>query len=314
VQPDIADYPPATQTAARPTTCSVDPRDYPTLYQVASKASRSSQRLYVRSVWLNLALVVLASALGTVAAFVSGDRKVVIAFLITISMFGALIVSVSIRGGRHDRYWFGGRAVAESVKTSAWRYMMRAEPYNTDDDIAEQGLLATLKEILASDAILSQDLPAVPGVAITPRMRQIRALPMRERKACYQLARVQNQLDWYSTKAAANRRAARAWLSIGVGAQGAALVAAVLGMLGVNSLDLIGVFAAAAAAATALSQLHRHDELAKSYALAALELNHLKDLIDGVHREVMLQDRVKDTEAAISREHTMWVARRDRIP
>jgi hypothetical protein len=314
MQPDTGDSLPVTPTAARPTTCSVDRADYPTLFGLASEASRSGQRQYVRFVWLNLALVVLASTLGAVASFVSPDLAALIAAPIAISMFGALIVSVANGGGRHDRFWFGGRAVAESVKTSAWRYMMRAEPYNTDDAAAEQGLLETLEEILASDAIIRQDLRAVPGVVITPRMRQVRALPLRERTACYRHARVQNQLDWYSTKAAANRRAARAWLSIGVGAQSLALVAAVLGMLRPQSLDLIGVFAAVAAAATALTQLRRHDELAKSYALAARELTHLKDQIDGVPREAVLQDRVKDTEAAISREHTMWVARRDRIP
>ena len=314
MQPDTGVDLPATPPAARPTPCRVERDDYPTLVGVASEASRSGQWQYVRFVWLNLAFVVLASTLGALASFVSRDLAALIAVPVAIAMFGALIVSVANGGGRHDRFWFGGRAVAESVKTSAWRYMMRAEPYNTDDAAAEQGLIDTLEEILATDAILKQDLRAVPGVVITPRMRQVRALPLRERKACYRHARVQNQLDWYSTKAAANRRAARAWWSIGVGAQGLAVVAAVLGILRPESLNLIGVFAAVAAAATALTQLRRHDELGKSYALAARELAHLKDLLDGVRREAVLQDRVKDTEAAISREHTMWVARRDRIP
>src|SRR5687768_2283160 len=100
--PDTGDDPPATPTAARPTTCSVDRNHYPTLFGVASDASRSGQEQYVRFVWLNLAFVLIASTLGALASFVSPvspDLAEMIAIPIAISMFGALIVSVANGGG-----------------------------------------------------------------------------------------------------------------------------------------------------------------------------------------------------------------------
>jgi hypothetical protein len=75
-------------------------------------------------------------------------------------------------------------------------------------------------------------------------------------------------------------------------------------------VDLISVLAAVSAAATAWTQLGRHDELAKSYGLAAHELMVLHSRLELADSEEAFRQGVEETESAISREHTMWMAKR----
>jgi hypothetical protein len=54
----------------------------------------------------------------------------------------------------------------------------------------------------------------------------------------------------------------------------------------------------------------RHDELSKSYGLAAPELMVLHSRLELAETEEAFWQGVEETEAAISREHTMWMAKR----
>jgi hypothetical protein len=54
----------------------------------------------------------------------------------------------------------------------------------------------------------------------------------------------------------------------------------------------------------------RHAELGRAYGLAYQELLTFLSLTGEVHSESELHDLVDSGETAISREHTMWVARR----
>ena len=83
-----------------------------------------------------------------------------------------------------------------------------------------------------------------------------------------------------------------------------------LGALEPNFLNFVGFFATAAASATALVQMKRHDELARSYDLAAGELNRIKVMIERSDDEESCRKHISDSESTISREHTMWAAKR----
>jgi hypothetical protein len=67
----------------------------------------------------------------------------------------------------------------------------------------------------------------------------------------------------------------------------------------------------AAATGVAWSQSRRHEELVQSYGLAAHELNELETVVGGVGTEAMFKEFIEQAEETISREHTMWCARRD---
>ena len=74
----------------------------------------------------------------------------------------------------------------------------------------------------------------------------------------------------------------------------------------------LSVFATLATASIAWLQVRRHQELAQSYNLAAHELGLIAIQATHVGSDEGLSKFVADAETAISREHTMWVARRDR--
>ena len=145
---------------------------------------------------------------------------------------------------------------------------------------------------------------------VTERHAPDRPLPPEERRGFYLAARVDDQEAWYAGKSQTNARSATIWFWISLLFEGLALAAAIVIAVTGSRLDLVGVLAAITAAATAWTQLGRHDELAKSYGLAAHELMVLHARLELAEAEEAFRQGVEETEAAISREHTMWMARR----
>jgi hypothetical protein len=224
----------------------------------------------------------------------------------------ALLAKLANRLRAFDAQWFDGRAVSETVKSATWRYVMHAAPYQGDDAAANAEFIETLRETIAARPALGGHLHQIPadGQQITASMRQLRALPFPERRQRYLDARVGDQIRWYSSKAAENARQATRWFWIGFIAQGAALVLAIMIVAAPGVPDLVAGLAALAAVAAAWTQFGRHDELSKSYGLAAQELAFLRSTVDAAADEEALHVAVADTEDAISREHTMWMAKR----
>jgi hypothetical protein len=60
-------------------------------------------------------------------------------------------------------------------------------------------------------------------------------------------------------------------------------------------------------------KIRNFQDLTYSYSLTAQELSNIKEQRKNVSSEIDLDNFVDDAESAISREHTMWFARRDNI-
>lgn len=285
---------------------------YPALHTAAAAASKAGQTNHTRLVKIDLALLAVAALIGvTLQAYpVLSDTwvRAIAAVLLAV----ALLAKLANRLRSYDAQWFDGRAVAETVKSSTWRYAMHVPPYDAEDDAADASFAQMLRETLAARPGLAGRLYQIPvdGQQITTSMRQLRSLPFPERKRLYLSARVGDQIKWYSSKAAANARQATRWFWVGLGAQGAALLLAIAIVAAPSAPDLVGGLAAVAAVAAAWTQYGRHDELSKSYSLAAQELAFLRSSVDVASDDVALRDAVDAAETAISREHTMWMARR----
>lgn len=284
---------------------------YPALHTAAAAASHDGRKGHTRLVMIDLALLGVATLIGLALQALPVPEvwgRVVAAVLLAV----ALLAKLAARLRSYDAEWFDGRAVAETVKSASWRYAMHATPYDSDDAAADALFTTTLRETIAARPALGGFLHTMPadGQQITPSMREWRELPFAERKQRYLAARVADQIRWYSSKAAENARQARRWFWIGFLAQGAALVLAIALIEGPAIPDLVGGLAAVAAVAAAWTQFNRHDELSKSYGLAAQELAFLRSTIDVAPDEPALGSAIAATEDAISREHTMWMARR----
>lgn len=110
---------------------------------------------------------------------------------------------------RPERYWYAGRAVAESVKTITWRYISRAEPFQNEDNIAKNNFKQSLKMILEQNRdVCSKLTDYADEEHFTEAMNKYRRLPLEERKKNYSENRVKNQRIWYAKKAKFNKKKA----------------------------------------------------------------------------------------------------------
>jgi hypothetical protein len=294
----------------------ISSNDLPVLYRDLDFTSNQAQVRYLRLVKWDL----LALSLGALASSFSFDNTTWqrgLYIIAAILFFSSVVVTIVLLRRSYERAWYGGRAGAESVKTLAWRYMTRSKPFDElAESAADELFRVSLKEILESKrelAITRRDVRNA-GQQITSTMRQVRGFDLGARKEVYRVQRIEDQCRWYSTRARENEDAERLWFWIVIGAQFVALVWALLQavwpMIGVN---LASVFAGVAAALIAWLQVKKHQELAQSYALAAHELGIIATKAKHVSTEEELSTFVADAEVAISREHTMWSARRDAV-
>ncbi len=97
---------------------------YPGLYDEADAASNRQQRLYLRLIKGEYALLIGASLFSL---WSPSMRWYYCAYAVTIAIpFVLLMVRMFLKP---EQGWYQARALAESVKTSTWKYMMRAEPF-----------------------------------------------------------------------------------------------------------------------------------------------------------------------------------------
>jgi hypothetical protein len=219
-----------------------------------------------------------------------------------------------MRARQDDKVWFDGRAVAESAKTVTWRFMMKVPPFH-EDPTAEARLVAQLKEIREARPQLGRHVAATQvlvGLPITEFMRERRAAPLDERRAFYVGERLSDQRSWYARKATQNATASARWFWIVACLQIAAVVLAVVQAVSkVLPINVVPIITTCAAAFTAWGQMKRFDDLAQSYALAAQELEDLESLAGNRTAIDDFAQFIEQSENSISREHTMWCARRD---
>lgn len=289
----------------------------PALFRVSDRASIGAQQTFLRIIKANLILIV-GSAGITSWAVSSIELRKLLAVAGAIVLVIGLVLTLYLLQLTPDRQWFGSRAIAESVKTLSWRYMTGSEPFQknlTDKDV-DALFSEELGAILRVRASIGGELggPDASGDQITQQMREARSLSVEDRKALYLRDRISNQRSWYGKKALTNSRSSRGWLLLTASTQLAGACAAIALVLWPNTqFNAASVLGAFTAAIMAWLQVKQHQELSHSYALAAHELGLIESKARYATSEEDFSSFVSDAEAAISREHTMWVARRDVI-
>lgn len=280
---------------------------YPSFYYAASQASKDGQSLYTRLLGSNLVLVVCAAVVGIVGSRVQQSGIWWLLIVVLIAAVGMRVVS---RQRHPERDWFDGRAVAESIKTASWRFMMCADPFDAEDSAADLMFVGRLKEIFGERKSLRLALVAADAKAITTEMRRVRSLSWERRREIYLADRIRDQVGWYTDKAATARRRSHQWSVGGLLTELTAIVAAATLVWFPEVPNVIGALSSLGAAATAWTQLRRHDDLAQSYDLAARELRLAEALVDSTRDPASFVAAVADAEKNISREHTLWAIKR----
>ncbi|MCP5050592.1 MAG: DUF4231 domain-containing protein, partial [bacterium] len=129
----------------------------PGLYQAADRTSLKAQKIHFLGLVFYLSLLVVASIVSFFDDSSPGN-----ALLSAALFFITLLILILLQVKRPQDIWYNGRAVAESVKTRAWRWMMRAEPYFDCDnkDIVSKQFIEDLREIFNQNRSLANALDA----------------------------------------------------------------------------------------------------------------------------------------------------------
>lgn len=261
-------------------------------------------------------IMLVASSLTGIYSFDDLCYKKWTAIISVVLLIISTGITLMIDSYKWEDVWYEGRAVAESAKTLSWRFSTCAEPFLVDipADVVDTKLREDLTQLMINkkglaDFMSSEDLSRS---FISDKMRAIRAVPFQNRLDIYLTNRITPQREWYANKAQFNKTRRNTWFKIIIAAQVAAIIAGVLIASSPDTkLNLMGLFAGVASAAIAWLQVRRHQELNRSYNITALELGSVYDKSRNVKSESDLSVYVADAESAISREHTLWLARRD---
>jgi len=279
----------------------------PGIFRDADAVSVAGQR--VTLTWVRLRL------LGAVIAAVGGALtwrlgKVDLWGCVALVGFAVALTSeFSLAIRRPEREWQGARAVAESIKTLAWRYAVCGAPFAAGgEDVLSQKLLKQR----VSDVHGNSQVRIVPKYrpdVVTDAMADVRSMSFTERRAVYLEERVDRQRRWYAAKARACERQAGRWRIFLIVGEIIAILLASGRAFGIWNIDLSGVLAAIVAGAAAWLAVRQYSALASSYSIAAGELGLIVEMLASVD-EPEWAETVSDAEEAISREHTMWLASR----
>lgn len=286
------------------------PTDYPSLYIAADTAAMSHHHRHLLIVQINLLLVALAAIIAVAAPLVPAVQR----WSLTAS---ALILAVGFamqvinRRRHHDHDWFDDRALAEATKAATWRYVCGAAPYDVPTPAAGARFTDDLRHLVVRHRDVIRRIEAATDEAtwITPGMRRVRALPLAARRSCYLRDRIDDQIIWYTRKAAHNRRVADRLFWLGQVAQAAAVLGALWRITYRGKIDVVPLLTALTAVVTAWSQTGRHMDLARSYAAANRQLVTERDRTAAA-AEAAFGRTVADVEGMIAGEQTTWVTKR----
>lgn len=315
-------------------TLTLEDKDMPALFDHSDKKAIRAQKFYFG--WLQWELILLGlgvlvgafngaiTSIGTVSLLVPPFS--VAGFHITklsafeiaeaLLLLAALVLRVVRVAKKPEKLWYEARAVAESVKSIAWRYAVGGEPFDlahSPETLAAivsdrfHNIRTDLTKYRAPESVVQQE-------RVTPQMIAIRKLPLEQRKAIYRKGRVLNQQGWYKKKAAFNK--SRAWQShlvlivVEVLAVIAALLPIALTAFHFFPLNLQALMANIAGGGAAWMTAKRYEDLNASYSVTANELNKVAADSERPQDEAAWGRFVENAEGAMSREHQLWRATR----
>lgn len=280
--------------------------DLPALFHDAENASLRGQRQALAWSRIRLVSAVVAAIGGAITwktgfGVSPGDLLTMVAFAV------ALVVEILLWTQQPERDWYAGRAVAESVKTLAWRYAVAGAPFPAD--VAQPK--AVYAERVAEVVAQGEQRLSMEGDDPSPTraMAALREASFERRRTTYLENRLQEQKEWYTSRARDNRRRALRWRIALIAGEVAAIVIAGVQAFGPYDVDVSGVLAAAVASGAAWLGTRRHSTLATSYSMAARELVLVRaKLLEA--DEASWADAVAEAEKSMGREHRLWLASR----
>ncbi|MGW6935442.1 DUF4231 domain-containing protein [Lentzea sp. NPDC054927] len=279
--------------------------DLPGFFHDAEKAAQRGQRQTLSLGRLRL-LSAGVAALGGALSWKAG-RIDLWAIVSMAGFLAALYAEVRLWNLKPEEDWKSGRAVAEAVKSLAWRFAVAGNPFPHDLPKARRELAAQTAEVVrkyGQTLALDSSNPSA-----TPALIELRDKPFGERRREYIERRVRDQKTWYAGKARNNKDRASLWRGLLIVGEMLAILLAGGRAVGFWDVDISGVMAAAVAGGAAWLGVKQHETLRLSYSAAATNLALLEETLAETPEEEWAA-AVADTEEAISSEHAAWLASR----
>lgn len=288
-------------------------RDYPSVYAAAGRASARAQAIFRWVFAVDLGIGLTGATLSTLApAFKAHAAHLgwigVALILLSVGM------SAYLRSSAPERTWFGTRFIAESVKTICWRYVTKSDPFPGDNEaIASSKLAARIASIAAKKKELAWAfLGGETGFTCTQKMTDLRTANWTVRRDVYLRSRIIDQEKWYSTKSKTLGQGGSTIAAMILALQLAVAFSAGLhAAISPDAPNPTGALLALATSMIAWEQTRRFRELSQAYGIAAIDLGLVRSKLAETCTEKDFTDLVADAENAISREHSLWTARRD---
>lgn len=282
--------------------------EYPHLYEITNERAAKNQWYFLNGVRAEYALLIFTA----VNSSLSYNGK----YIINLALFVILIILLLVRNIiNFEQRWYKYRAVTESIKTTTWKFAMKAEPFNGSDDANDaRQYVEYLKNIIKDSkyAIKTETLKNPGEDNFSVSLKSIREISYEQRKELYVEQRIEEQRKWYAKKSLFNKRLGKAW-------------AVAILIFYILSLAMTAYLAKEPTQATSLPtelittiisaligwvQIKKYNELSASYALTAHEIGLIKEQSYYIFGENDFLDFIRDAETAFSREHTQWQARR----
>lgn len=282
--------------------------DFPGLYQAADAKAQEAQQKHFLSVVGYSGLLLIASLF----AFWAKDPDPLFKVISTVLFFLSLGLMIWQKTEKLEEVWYNARAVAESVKTTTWRFMTKSSPYERADAEADQLFRKDILEILKQNEVLVRKLKAemAGAKAISAIMKDARHLPLAERVQWYKTERIEDQQKWYSKKEFENRKMGNLMFVVAIALHGIAIGLLLWNIKEPSLIMPVSVIGVAASAVLGWMQAKKYNELASSYSQTAHEIALIKCEDETITSEAQFSEYVLNCEGAFSREHTQWVARK----
>src|SRR5258706_8419245 len=287
------------------------PSFLPAMYHVADRAATATRRRHMRLVAANLCLVLAVAVVASVSVSSVEGRRIQAA--ITAAVFGlSLILSLVVAASKYDRVWVESRALAESIKSSAWRFAMSAPPFDAlSAKEAERKLLEQLQALVRKAPMAIGFQAADDRQEITDEMVALRAAGVDVRRDRYISDRVADQRAWFAAKASSAARASRAWGALLLAAQAGGLAAALVAIWGAGArFNARPVCAAFAAVSLGWLRATQHRGIAATYTAMSHTLKLTGESARSADTEAAFIKIVVDTEAVLEQENGAWMQRR----
>lgn len=277
-------------------------------------AARSAQQAHFWLLRIQLSLAAIAAAVAATMAVPESPLPMLEGFSVIVAFFAiGIVVQLVATRQQFERRWYVFRAVRESQKSLIWQFAVGLGEFTTSTPGGLSSYIKRMKE--AEDEFALKPPTANPRPDEEERfvltIQQMRAEGWETRRSVFLRERVDDQISWYGSRVKENKRSANALDAMVVILQISGIVLSVVLLeRHFNGSSLLALTVCVLASLVAWGQAKQYSSLIGPYSNAQRELMSIRQLINVASSESEFVRSGSEAEEAISREHSLWCARR----